>query len=78
MRTADHHQQPTTFNPIQIQLLRMFEVDNSTTGLIELRNVLYKYYSKKMETALDKLWDCGELGQKRLDEIDKMDLHKLG
>lgn len=56
----------------------MFEVDNSTTGLIELRNVLYKYYSKKMETALDKLWDCGELGQKRLDEIDKMDLHKLG
>lgn len=77
MQITDSHQQPTVFNPIQMHLLKMFEVDNSQAGLAELRDVLYKYYSKKMGDTLDKLWESGELGQKRLDEINQMDLHKL-
>lgn len=67
----------TVFNPTQIHLLRMFELDKSQSGLDELKNVLYKYYSKKMNNALNALWDSGKLDQKRLDEINKMDLHKL-
>jgi hypothetical protein len=66
----------TSFNPIQIHLLKMFELDKSENGLEELKNVLYRHYSEKMNAALNKLWDNGELNQKRLDEINKMDLHQ--
>ena len=30
-----------------------------------------------MDESLNKLWDSGVLDQKRLDEINEMDLHKL-
>ena len=52
----------------------MFQVDDSQKGLEEL---LYSYYSKKMDESLNELWDSGVLDQKRLDEINNMDLHKL-
>ena len=45
--------------------------------LEELKNLLFKYYSKKMDERLDELWDNGVLDQKRLDEINEMDLHQL-
>ena len=67
----------TVFNPIQVHLLKMFEIDKSQEGLEELKNFLYNYYSSKMKTALDELWDSGELDQTRLDEINNMDLHKI-
>lgn len=67
----------TVFNPIQVHLLKMFEIDKSQEGLEELKNLLYNYYSSKMKTALDELWDSGKLDQTRLDEINNMDLHKI-
>ena len=67
----------TVFNPIQVHLLKMFETDKSQEGLEELKNLLYNYYSSKMKTALDELWDSGELDQTRLDEINNMDFHKI-
>ena len=67
----------TTFNPIQIHLLQMFKVDKSQKGLEELKDLLFSYYSKKMDETLDLLWENGDLDQARLDEINKMDLHKL-
>ncbi len=67
----------TTFNPIQIHLLQMFKVDKSQKGLEELKDLLFSYYSKKMDETLDLLWENGDLDQTRLDEINKMDLHKL-
>lgn len=67
----------TTFNPVQIHLLRMFEYDSSSQSLEELKDVLYQYYSKRMHSKLNELWDKGILDQKQLDKIDKMDLHKL-
>ena len=67
----------TVFNPIQVHLLKMFEIDKSQKGLEELKDLLYNYYSSKMENALENLWDSGVLGQNRLDEINNLDLHKL-
>lgn len=69
--------QSTVFNPIQIHLLQMFNLDNTETGLTEMKSVLYSYYSKKMKDRFNELWDSGELDQQRLDQINKMDLHKL-
>ena len=67
----------TKFNPIQIHLLKMFERKKSEEDLLELQEVLSNYYSKKLNDHLNKLWDEGILDQKRLDEINKMDLHEL-
>ena len=62
---------------MQVHLLRMFSIDKDEKGLIELKDVLYNYYSKKMTNRLNELWDNGTLDQMRLDEINQMDLHKL-
>ncbi len=67
----------TALNKTQIHLLQMFQVDDSQSGLDELKELLYSYYSKKMEESLDELWDSGILNQKRLDEINTMDLHQI-
>ena len=67
----------TVFNRTQVHLLQMFQVDDSQKGLEELKELLYSYYSKKMDESLNELWDSGVLDQKRLDEINNMDLHKL-
>lgn len=45
----------TVFNPIQVHLLKMFEIDKSQKGLEELKDLLYNYYSSKMENALEDL-----------------------
>ena len=67
--------QTTVFNPIQLQLLKMFERNKSEEELRELQTVISDYYAKKMIDRLNKLWDEGVLDQKRLDEINEMDLH---
>ncbi len=67
----------TALNMTQVHLLQMFQVDKSQKGLEELKELLYSYYSKKMNESLDELWDSGVLNQERLDEINQMDLHKI-
>lgn len=67
----------TFLNSTQVYLLQMFQVDDSQKGLEELKELLYSYYSEKMDESLNELWDSGMLDQKRLDEINNMDLHKL-
>lgn len=67
----------TALNMTQVHLLQMFQIDSSQEGLEELKDLLYSYYSKKMDESLDELWDSGILNQERLDEINQMDLHKL-
>ena len=69
--------QTTVFNPIQIHLLKMFALDDTPSGLDELKEVLYRYYSSKMNAQLEEMWQSGELNQQRLDEINQMDLHQL-
>ena len=67
----------TVFNPVQIHLLQMFALDKSKSGLDELKDVLYRHYSARMESRLNELWQSGQLDQQQLDEINKMDLHQL-
>lgn len=44
---------------------------------LEAPNVLTRYFAKKVDEGMDELWKNGTLSQARLDEIAKMDLHKL-
>ena len=39
----------TRFNQTQIHLLRMFELESSEASLNELKEVLYRYYSKRIQ-----------------------------
>ena len=55
----------------------MFQYMKTEEDLEELKNLLFHYYSKKMDERFDELWDAGILDQKRLDEINEMDLHQL-
>ena len=69
--------QTTVFTPTQIHLLQMFQYMKSEEELIELKNLLFHYYSQKMDQRLNELWDSGVLDQKKLDEINNLDLHQL-
>ena len=67
----------TVLTPTQIHLLKMFQYMKTEEELDELRQLLFQYYSRKMDERIDELWDKGVLDQKRLDEINEMDLHQL-
>ena len=67
----------TVFNPAQVYLLHMFERIETEEELLEIKKLISDYFAKKMDAHLDKLWDEGVLDQKRLDEINKKDLHQL-
>ncbi len=45
----------TVFNPIQRHLLEMFSYDKISGKVEELKEVLFQYYSKRMNTKLDEL-----------------------
>ena len=69
--------EPTVFNPVQIHLLKMFQRKKSEADLLEVKKVLSDYYAKKLDAQLETMWESGELDQKRLDEINEMDLHEF-
>ena len=59
----------TIFNPIQQHLLKMFAYDDNLERLTEIKELLTKYYSEKVNQRMDQLWDDGTLDQKKLDEL---------
>ena len=66
----------SSLNPTQLHLLKMFSFNNSEEYAREIQEVLTKHFQKRLDAEADRLWDEGILDQKRLDEINKMDLHK--
>lgn len=67
----------SSLNPTQLHLLKMFSFNNSEEYAREIQEVLTKHFQKRLDAEADRLWDEGILDQKRIDEINKMDLHKL-
>lgn len=67
--------QPTVFNPAQLYLLEVFSNIKTDEELLDIKKLISGYYANKMDKMLDKMWQSGELDQKRLDEINEMDLH---
>lgn len=65
----------TIFNPVQQHLLKFFAFDGSEEKLLEVKEVLTKYFSQKLDKRLNELWDSGVLNQERLDELRIMHLH---
>ena len=67
----------TVLNPVQQHLLKMFAFDGSEERLMEVKEVLTKYFSKKLDDRLNELWDSGTLNQEKLDELRKIDVRTL-
>lgn len=67
----------TVLNPVQQHLLKMFAFDGSEERLMEVKEVLTKYFSQKLDDHLNDLWDSGVLNQERLDELRKIDIRTL-
>lgn len=67
---------PTVFNLAQLYLLDVFSDIKTDDELLEIKKLISDYYAKKLDGMLDEMWKSGELDQKRLDEIDQMDLHQ--
>jgi len=59
----------TIFNPIQLHLLKMFEVNSDEQSLSEMKEVLCRYYRERLDQKLDKLWNEGVVSPDTLDEI---------
>lgn len=67
----------TVLNPVQQHLLKMFAFDGSEERLMEVKEVLTKYFSRKLDDRLNDLWDSGVLNQEKLDELRKIDIRTL-
>ena len=67
----------TVLNPVQQHLLKMFAFDGSEERLMEVKEVLTKYLSQKLDDRLNELWDSGILNQEKLDELRKIDVRTL-
>ena len=59
----------TAFNPVQQHLLKLFAFDGSEEKLLEVKEVLTKYFSQKLDKRLNELWESGFLNQDKLDEL---------
>ena len=59
----------TAFNTVQQHLLKLFAFDGSEEKLLEVKEVLTKYFSQKLDKRLNELWDSGVLNQDKLDEL---------
>lgn len=68
--------QPTVFSPAQLYLLGIFSRIKSDEELNDIKKLVADYYAKKLDVMTAEMWKSGELDQKRLDEINEMDLHQ--
>ena len=59
----------TVFYPVQKYLLNFYAYDGSEEKLLEMKAVLTKYFSQKLDKRLDELWDSRGLNQEKLDEL---------
>jgi hypothetical protein len=61
----------TVFNPMQLQLLRMFSYVRSDSQLREIKKVLSDYFFNKVEEGMDALWESGEWSEEKNEAIMK-------
>ena len=61
----------TVFNPMQLQLLRMFSYVRSDSQMREIKKVLSDYFFNKVEEGMDALWESGEWSEEKNEKIMK-------
>ena len=59
----------TTFNPIQLHILEMFNYCHSEQAMTDLKDVLADFYAKQVQEEADRLWDNGTLSGESIEKI---------
>ncbi|GHV59820.1 hypothetical protein FACS1894182_14460 [Bacteroidia bacterium] len=58
----------TILNPIQMQLLQMFQYQRDEKELEEMRDVLLDYLDRKIRKEADKIWEERGYSNELMDE----------
>jgi len=66
METATIQSKP--FSPFQIEMLEMASRVTSEVEMEEIRRIFGRYFAKRAEDALDRLWDDGVLNEAVMEE----------
>ncbi|GHV07559.1 hypothetical protein FACS1894160_0350 [Bacteroidia bacterium] len=61
--------QTTTLNPTQLHLLQMFQYNQDEKSLIELKEVLLKYYQTKVDEEIEKVWKEKNMSNEMMNEL---------
>ena len=69
------NQAPTSFTPMQLQLLRMFSYAKTDEQMREIKSALSDYFYKKVEAGMDMLCEQGIWDADKEDAILKEHLH---
>ena len=59
----------TNPNAVQIEILHAMVNIETEEELHELKLTLSKFFARRAQKELDKLWNSGKFDQKRLDEL---------
>lgn len=65
----------TVFNPMQLQLLRMFSYVKTDEQLKEIKAALSDYFFKKVEEGMDALEASGKWSKEKSDDMMQEHLH---
>ena len=60
--------QSTPFTPFQIEMLELVSKVNSEREMNEIRQLLGRYFAKRAEDAIDRLWDEGVINDGVMEE----------
>ena len=59
----------TTFNPVQLHILEMFNYTKGEKDMNELKDVLSSYYATQVQKEADRLWDDGTLNDNAIEGL---------
>ena len=65
----------TVFNPMQLQLLRMFSYVKTENQMREIKAALSEYFFHKVEEGMDALVESGEWSREKSMAVMKEHLH---
>ena len=65
----------TVFNPMQLQLLRMFSYVKTDEQLKEIKAALADFFFKRVEEGLDALVESGKWSKEKSDAIMQEHIH---
>ena len=53
---------------LQLEILKLFSVELPSNQLIEIRDILSKYFAKKASDEMDRLWEENNWSDKTMDD----------
>lgn len=59
----DEFMERTVFSPAQLEILDLMAYVESEDTLMEIRDMLSRYFAEKAEKEIDKLWDEGVINE---------------